>query len=88
MTHSKIGSTEVNDGTARQGAARNHMETVMTDSASVKDKALSSDELDDVVGGIIIVGGLPQLSHQFLSALDRVALNPQPLPPRVFSLGH
>ncbi|MDB5637840.1 MAG: hypothetical protein JWP51_2748 [Bradyrhizobium sp.] len=60
----------------------------MTDSASTKDKALSSDELDHVVGGIIIVSGLPQLSHQFTSTFDRVALNPQPLPPRVLSLGH
>jgi hypothetical protein len=60
----------------------------MTGSAFVKDKALSSDELDQCVGGIIIVGGLPQLSNQFSSVLDRVALNPQPLPPRIFSLGH
>ena len=56
-------------------------------SASAKDKALSSDELDHAVGGIIIVGGLPQLSR-FTSTFDRVALNPQPLPPRVLSLGH
>jgi hypothetical protein len=55
----------------------------MTDSASVNDKALSLDELDRVAGGIIIVGGLPQLSQRFTSALDRVALNPQPLPPRI-----
>jgi hypothetical protein len=60
----------------------------MTGSASAKDKALISDELDHVVGGIIIVSGLPQLSRQFTSTFDRVALNPQPLPPRVLSLGH
>ena len=57
----------------------------MTDTASAKDRALSSDELDHVVGGIIIVSGLPQLSRQFTSAFDRVALNPQPLPPRSFT---
>ena len=59
----------------------------MTDIASVKDKALSLDELDRVAGGIIIIGGLPQLSQRFVSALDRVALNPQPLPPRIL-FGH
>jgi hypothetical protein len=59
----------------------------MTDFASIKDKALTTDELDRVAGGIIIVGGL---QHRFTSVLDRVALNPQPLPPKVLSLafGH
>lgn len=59
----------------------------MTDLASIKDNALTSDELDRVAGGIIIVGGL---QHRFTSALERVALNPQPLPPKVFSFafGH
>ena len=32
-------------------------------------------------GGIVIVSGLQRL---FTSALDRVALNPQPLPPKIF----
>jgi hypothetical protein len=61
----------------------------MTDLATVKDE-VNTDELDRVAGGIIIVGGLPQLVQQFVSPLDRVALNPQPLPPRVLSLafGH
>jgi hypothetical protein len=54
----------------------------MTDQASIKDTALTSDELDRVAGGIIIVGGL---QRQFTSVLDRVALNPQPLPPKIFS---
>ena len=54
----------------------------MTDQASIKDKALTSDELDRVAGGIIIVSGL---QRQFTSVLNRVALNPQPLPPKVFS---
>jgi hypothetical protein len=62
----------------------------MTDSTAFKSEALTSDELDRVAGGIIIVGGLQrnyQLFHQS-SVLDRVALNPQPLPPRVLSFGH
>ena len=60
----------------------------MTDFASIKDQALTADELDRVAGGIIIVGGLPrfQLFHQS-SVLDRVALNPQPLPPKILSFG-
>jgi hypothetical protein len=56
----------------------------MTDLASDKNAALNTDELDRVVGGIIIVSGL---QNRFTSPLDRVALNPQPLPPRVFSFG-
>jgi hypothetical protein len=56
----------------------------MTDLATVKGEAMTSDELDSVAGGIIIVSGL---QHQFTSALERVALNPQPLPPRIFSFG-
>ena len=62
----------------------------MTDLATFKGEAMTSDELDHVAGGIIIVGGFQrqfELVHQ-TSALDRVALNPQPLPPRVFSFGH
>jgi hypothetical protein len=53
----------------------------MTDFAPVKDEALTSDQLDRVAGGIIIVGGLQRM---FTSALERVALNPQPLPPKIF----
>ena len=62
----------------------------MTDSAAFKAEALSTDELDRVAGGIIIVGGLQRnfLSFHQSSVLDRVALNPQPLPPRVLSFGH
>jgi hypothetical protein len=56
----------------------------MTDLPSAKNAAMTADELDRVVGGIIIVGGL---QRQFTSALERVALNPQPLPPRYFSFG-
>ncbi len=54
----------------------------MTDFSSVKNEALTSDELDRVAGGIIIVGGLAQ---RFTSAFERVALNPQPLPPNILS---
>jgi hypothetical protein len=57
----------------------------MTDLATVKDEPMNADELDRIVGGIIIVSGL---QHQTTSPLDRVALNPQPLPPRDFSFGH
>jgi hypothetical protein len=59
--------------------------TAMTNSAPVKNQALTSEELDRVAGGIIIVGGL---QHRFTSVLERVALNPQPLPPKIFSFGH
>jgi len=54
----------------------------MTDFSPVKNEALTSDELDRVAGGIIIVSGL---AHRFTSVLDRVALNPQPLPPKILS---
>jgi hypothetical protein len=57
----------------------------MTDLATVKGEAMTTDELDRVAGGIIIVSGS---QYQFTSALERVALNPQPLPPRIFSFGH
>ena len=57
----------------------------MTDLDTIKREALTSDELDRVAGGIIIVSGL---QHQFTSVLERVALNPQPLPPRILSPRH
>jgi hypothetical protein len=62
----------------------------MIDLDFVKAEALNSDELDRVVGGIIIVGGVPQLVRQSTSVLDRVSINPQPLPPRILSVafGH
>ena len=53
----------------------------MSDFTSIKHEALTSDELDRVAGGIIIVSGL---QHRFVSMLERVALNPQPLPPKIF----
>jgi hypothetical protein len=51
----------------------------MTDFVPAKDEALTSNELDRVAGGIIIVGGIQK---SFTSALERVALNPQPIPPK------
>ena len=61
----------------------------MTDLAAFKGEAMTSDELDRVSGGLIIVGGFQRQFElvQQTPALDRVALNPQPLPPRVFSFG-
>jgi hypothetical protein len=58
----------------------------MIDFASIKDQALTSDELDRVAGGIIIVSGY-QRQFSLTSVLDPIALNPQPLPPKVFSFG-
>jgi hypothetical protein len=64
----------------RHRAAPKQKETTMTDITPVKNEALTSDELDRVAGGIIILGGL---AHRFTSKLDWVALNPQPLPPKI-----
>ena len=58
----------------------------MADSAAFKGKALTDDELDRVAGGIIIVSGFQRFQQN--SRLDLVALNPQPLPPRIPSFGH
>ena len=58
----------------------------MADSAAFKGKALTNDELDRVAGGIIIVSGFQRFQQN--SRLDLVALNPQPLPPRIPSFGH
>jgi hypothetical protein len=48
------------------------LKTATTDLATVKGEAMTSDELDRLAGGIIIVSGF---QHQFASALERVALN-------------
>jgi hypothetical protein len=61
----------------------------MTD-LTVNNEAMTTTELDSVSGGIIIVSGFQnryQLVHQ-ASLLDKVALNPQPLPPKIFSFAH
>ena len=52
-----------------------------------KNEAMTTNELDSVSGGIIIVSGFHnryQLVHR-ASLIDKVALNPQPLPPKIFS---
>jgi hypothetical protein len=59
----------------------------MTDLTTFNGETLTSDELDRVAGGIIIVGGRQFELVSQTSALDQVALNPQPLPPRIFSFG-
>ena len=53
----------------------------MTNFSPAKNEALTSDELNRVAGGIIIVSGL---QHRFTSSYERVILNPQPLPPKIF----
>jgi hypothetical protein len=86
LAHKQVRSKKGNVRPAqRHRAAPNQRKPAMTDLATVKGEAMTSDELDSVAGGIIIVSGL---QHQFTSALERVALNPQPLPPRIFSFGH
>jgi hypothetical protein len=62
----------------------------MSDLAACNGEAMTSDELDRVAGGINIVGGFQRHFElvQQTSVLDRVALNPQPLPPMVLSFGH
>jgi hypothetical protein len=52
----------------------------MTTLATGNDRALTTDELDGVVGGAFTLHQF-SLVNQFVSALDKVALNPQPLPP-------
>ena len=57
---------------------------------TVNTEAMTANELDSVSGGIIFVGGFQNryaLVHQ-ASLLDKVAINPQPLPPRIFSFAH
>ena len=45
---------------------------------------LSDEELEETTGGIIIVSGrYVTLGSLITSPLSRVALNPQPLPPKV-----
>ncbi len=44
------------------------------------DQEMSDAELDEVAGGIILVSGY----SSYLSRINLVALNPQPLPPRYY----
>jgi hypothetical protein len=45
---------------------------------------MSPEELDEVNGGIIIVSGIQNFKS---SRFDKVALNPQPLPPKELNIG-
>lgn len=45
---------------------------------------MSPEELDEVNGGIIIVSGIQNFRA---SRFDKVALNPQPLPPKELNIG-
>ncbi|WP_439397302.1 hypothetical protein ACRQ5Q_09295 [Bradyrhizobium sp. PMVTL-01] len=57
----------------------------MTDTFCLKGNELALHQLDNVAGGIIVVGGFQHRFEHFhaSSVLDRIALNPQPLPPKV-----
>lgn len=52
--------------------------------AELDPSEISDEELDDVSGGIIIVGGIQSVKSRF----DAVSLNPQPLPPRYLNIGY
>ena len=56
----------------------------MTDFAPAKNEALTSDELDRVAGGIIIII-VSGMQHRFTPVLQRVALNPPPLLPKNYN---
>ena len=45
---------------------------------------MGEEELDQVSGGIIIIGGKPSI---IASRFDKISLNPQPLPPKIFDVG-
>jgi hypothetical protein len=45
---------------------------------------IGEEELDQVSGGIILIGGKPSI---IASRFDKVSLNPQPLPPKIFDVG-
>jgi hypothetical protein len=45
---------------------------------------MTGEELDEVNGGIIIVSGIQSFKA---SRFDKVALNPQPLPPKELNIG-
>jgi hypothetical protein len=85
LAHKQVKSKKAMSAPRKDLCRAQPKEIAMTDLPSVKDQALTSDELDHVCGGIIIVGGL---QRQFISALERAALNPQPLPPRNFSFDY
>jgi len=49
---------------------------------TTKDLAIDPTRAKTVKGGIIIIGGVPQLRAATLNPLTIRGLNPQPLPPR------
>ena len=85
LAHKQVRSKKIVSGQRTASCRAQPKEKIMADLTAVKNKAMTSDELDRVAGGIIIVGGL---QNRFTSALERVAINPQPLPPRIFAFGH
>ncbi len=54
--------------------------------AEVENAGMNEEELDEVSGGIIIVSGKKTL-YKANSRYSPVALNPQPLPPKIFNIG-
>jgi hypothetical protein len=59
-------------------------QTVIPAESETDPSEMSPEELDEVNGGIIIVSGLQNFRA---SRFDKVALNPQPLPPKNFNIG-
>jgi hypothetical protein len=76
---------------AKAEADARQQEPAMTRITETRPEALAADDLDRVAGGIIIIGGRNLAAIHASSLLDRVALNPQPLPPmpagNLFSFG-
>lgn len=54
------------------------------ESQKVAADEMTEQELDEVAGGIIVIGGKYATGG---SVLNQVAINPQPLPPRIFKIG-
>jgi hypothetical protein len=49
----------------------------------IGDLAIDPERASAIKGGIIIIGGVPQLRPATLDPLTIRGLNPQPLPPRL-----
>jgi hypothetical protein len=50
---------------------------------TIRDLAIDPNRANTVRGGIIIIGGVPQLRPATVNPLTIRGLNPQPLPPRL-----
>ena len=61
---------------------KNHEEAVKqpTSETKIENTGLSEEELDEVFGGIIVIGGKPAFTRQQIIS---TSLNPQPLPPGI-----